>query len=219
MNPPSDEPPLSAKSKGTRIPTAVRTIATRKRRGSIIAITKVDEHRPRRGRSPSANNRCVRTSPARAWATIRFVNCLSSNREVLGEHRMWVGSAPSADHFRRLGDRVWRGVAGPGVAARPGAVPSLVVSRRRSPRRWGAGGDGGGGRYRLALRGRGDPRRRVRSALGGAGRHAGGAGPQAPRQNGTFRRPTAARVVAVRRSARVVDAAGGRVGVARTGPA
>src|SRR6476469_3406209 len=28
----------------------------------------------------SANNRCVRTSPVRAWATIRFVNCLSSNR-------------------------------------------------------------------------------------------------------------------------------------------
>src|SRR3954469_25673117 len=29
------------------------------------------------------NNRCVRTSPVRAWATIRFVNCLSSAREVL----------------------------------------------------------------------------------------------------------------------------------------
>ena len=31
--------------------------------------------------------------------------------------------------FRRRGDGVRRGVAGPGVAARPGAAPALVVSR------------------------------------------------------------------------------------------
>ena len=165
------------------------------------------------------NNRCVRTSPARAWATIRFVNCLSSAREVLDEHGMWLGSASSADHVRRRGDGVGRGVAGPGVAARPGAVPALAVSRRRSSRRRAAGGDGGGGLHRLAVRGRGDRRRRLRSALGGAGRHAGGAGPQAARQDRSFRRPDAARVVAVRRSARVVDPADGRVGVARTGAA
>ena len=82
-----------------------------------------------------------------------------------------------------------------------------------------AGGDGGGGLHRLAVRGRGDRRRRVRSPLGGAGRHAGGAGPQAARQDRSFRRSAVARVVAVRRSARVVDPADGRVGVARTGAA
>ena len=112
-----------------------------------------------------------------------------------------------------------RGVAGPGVAARPGTVPALAVSRRRSSRQRAAGGDGGGGLHRLALRGRGDRRRRVRGARGRAGRHAGGAGPQAARQDRPLRRPDAARVVAVRRSARVVDPADGRVGVARTGAA
>ena len=94
-----------------------------------------------------------------------------------------------------------------------------LVSRRRSSRQRAAGGDGGGGLHRLALRGRGDHRRRVRSAPGGAGRHAGGAGPQAARQDRPFRRPAAARVVAVRRAARVVDPADGRVGVAGTGAA
>ena len=52
---------------------------------------------------------------------------------------------------------------------------------------------------------------------GGAGGHAGGAGPQAARQDRSFRRSAAARVVAVRRAARVVDPADGRVGVAGTG--
>ena len=39
---------------------------------------------------------------------------------------MWVGSASSADHVRRGGHVVGRGVAGSGVAAGPGAVPALV---------------------------------------------------------------------------------------------
>ena len=161
----------------------------------------------------------MRTSPARAWATIRFLNCLSSSKEVLDEHGMWLGSASSADHLRRCGDGVGGGVAGPGVAARPGAVPALAQPRRRSSRQRAAGGDGRGGLHRLALRGRGDHRRRLRSAPRRAGRHAGGAGPQAARQDRPLRRPDAARLVAVRRSPRVVDPADGRVGVARTGAA
>ena len=94
-----------------------------------------------------------------------------------------------------------------------------LTLRRRSALQWAAGGDGGGGLHGLAVRGRGDRRRRVRSALGGAGRHASSAGPQAACQDRPLRRPDAARVVAVRRSARVVDPADGRVGVARTGAA
>ena len=39
---------------------------------------------------------------------------------------MWVGSASAADHLRRDGDGVGGGVAGPGVAARPGTVPALA---------------------------------------------------------------------------------------------
>jgi hypothetical protein len=161
----------------------------------------------------------VRTSPARAWATIRFVNCLSSSKEVLDEHGMWPGSAPSADHLRRAGIRVRRGVAGPGVAARSPTVPSLAVLRRRSSRRWATGGDGGGGLHRLAVCGRGAHRGGLRGAPGRAGGYAGGEGPQAARQDGPLRRPAAARVVAVRRSPRVVDPADRGVGVARTGPA
>ena len=86
-------------------------------------------------------------------------------------------------------------------------------------RQRGAGGDGGGGLHRLALRGRGDRGRRVRGARRRAGRHAGGAGPQAPRQDRSFRRPVVARVVAAWRAARVVDPADGGVGVAGTGAA
>ena len=70
--------------------------------------------------------------PTLRWATIRLLNCLSSNREVLDEHGMRVGSAPSADHLRRADAGVRGGVAGPGVATGPGAVPSLAHSRRRS---------------------------------------------------------------------------------------
>ena len=64
-----------------------------------------------------------------------------------------------------------------------------------------AGGDGRGGLHRLAVRGRGDRGGGVRGASGRAGRHAGGAGPQAARQDRSLRRPDVARVVAVRRAA------------------
>ena len=86
-------------------------------------------------------------------------------------------------------------------------------------RQWGAGGDGGRGLHRLALRGRGDRRRRVRGARRRAGRHAGGAGQQASGQDRSFRRPVVARVVAAWRAARVVGPADGGVGVAGTGAA
>ena len=91
--------------------------------------------------------------------------------------------------------------------------------RRRSTLQRRAGGDGRGGLHRLAVRGRGDSGGGVRGASGRAGRHAGGAGPQAARQDRSLRRPDVPRVVAVRRAARVVDPADGRVGVAGTGAA
>ena len=132
---------------------------------------------------------------------------------------MRVGSAPSADHLRRVDAGVRGGVAGPGVATGPGAVPSLAHSRRRAAGRRATGGDGGGGVYRLALRGRGDRSGRVRGARRRAGRHASGAWPQASSQDRPVRRPAVARVAAAWRAARVVDSAGARVGVARTRPA
>ncbi len=101
---------------------------------------------------------------------------------------MWVGSASAADHVRRDG-RVGRGVAGPGVAARPGAGAALVAPRRRPPGRWSAGGVGGRGLHWLALRGRGDRGGWVRGARGRAGRHASSTRAQAPGQD----RPSDAR--------------------------
>ena len=83
-----------------------------------------------RSRRLSPNNRCVRTSPARAWATIWFLKYRSSSEEVPDEHGMWVGSASTADHLRRDGVAVRGGVAGSGVAARPGALPALAAPRR-----------------------------------------------------------------------------------------
>jgi len=130
---------------------------------------------------------------------------------------MWVGSAPAADHVRRVGDDVGGGVAGSGVAARPGAVASLAQRRRRSVGWWAAGGDGGGGLHRVALRGGGDRGGGVRGASRRAGRHTGGAWQQAPRQDRSFRRPVVAPAVAEGRAARVVDPAADRVGVAGAG--
>ena len=60
----------------------------------------------------------------------------------------------------------------------------------RRPR--AAGGDGGGGLHWLAVCGRGDHGGRVRGPCGRAGRHPGGAGPQAPRQDRSYRRPVVA---------------------------
>ena len=80
--------------------------------------------------------------------------------------------------FDTVGDGVRRGVGGAGCGGvSRERFSTLVVSRRRPSSRRAAGGDGGGGLHRLAVRGRGDRRRRVRGALGGAGRHPGGAGP------------------------------------------
>ena len=172
----------------------------------------------RRRRSPY-NNRCVRTSSTRAWATIRFVNCRSSSKEVPDEHGMWLGSASAADHLRRDRHGVGGGVAGPGVAARPRPGATLATRRRRSPGGRSAGSDGGGGLHWLAVCGRGDTRRRVRGARRRAGRRPGEARQEAPRQDRSFRRPVVARVVAAWRAARVVDPAGDRVGVAGTSPA
>ena len=69
-------------------------------------------------------------------------------------------------------------------------VPPLMVKnpdnpgrrRRRPGERW-AGIEGDGRVHRLAVRRRGGGRRWVRGASGGAGRHAGGAGSQAARQD------------------------------------
>jgi hypothetical protein len=137
----------------------------------------------------SHNNRCVGTSSARAWATIGFVIRLSSSKEVPDEHGVWLGSASAADHVRRDGHGVGRGVAGPGVAARPRSCSALVAPRRGPKGQRAAGGVGGGGVQRLALRGRGDRSGRVRGTRGRAGRYAGGAGPQASRQDRPVRRP------------------------------
>ena len=83
----------------------------------------------------------------------------------------------------------------------------------------GAGVDRGGGLHRLAVRRRGGGRRWVRGAPGGAGRHAGGAGSQAARQDRSQRLSAVARAAAGWPVAGVVDRADDRVGVARTGPA
>ena len=78
--------------------------------------------------------------------------------------------------FDALAVRDRRGMAGPGLAAGPAAVPPLAEPRpgRRGERR--AGGGGGGGLHRVAVRGRGDHRRRLRGASGRAGRHPGARG-------------------------------------------
>ena len=74
-----------------------------------------------------------------------------------------------------------------------------LTRRRRRTRQRAAGGDRGGGLHRVALRGRGDRRGWVRGASGRAGRHAGGAGSQAARQDRSQRLPVVARAVAGRR--------------------
>ena len=84
---------------------------------------------------------------------------------------------------------------------------------------WRPGGVGGGGLHRLAVCRRGDRGGRVRSAPGGAGRHPGGAGSQASRQDRSQRRSVAARSARGRRAARELDPARAGVGVARTGAA
>src|ERR687891_967182 len=58
---------------------------------------------------------------------------------------MWVGSASAADHVRRDGHGVGRGVAGSGVAARPRPCPALAATRRGPKGERAAGGVGGGG--------------------------------------------------------------------------
>src|SRR6188472_4318096 len=126
---------------------------------------------------------------------------------------MWLGSASAADHIRRGGGGVRAGVDGPGVATRPGTFPALVARRRHRTRRWWPGGDRRGGLHRLALRRRGGGRRWVRRAFGGAGRYAGGAWSQAAGQDGSQRLSAAARAVAGRPVAGVVDRADDRVGV------
>ena len=125
-----------------------------------------------------------------------------------------------ADHVRRVGGGV-RCTCGPaeGVAARPGAVPSLATRRRHRTCQRRAGVDRRRGLHRLALRGRGSGRRRVRGAPGGAGRHAGSAGSQAARQDRSQRLSAVARAAGRWPVAGVVDRADDRVGVAGTGPA
>ena len=76
-----------------------------------------------------------------------------------------VGSAPPSDHVRRGGARVGRGVAGSGVAAGSGPVPSVAARRGDASSERRAGGVGGGGLHRLALCGRGDRGRRVRTRI------------------------------------------------------
>jgi hypothetical protein len=83
---------------------------------------------------------------------------------------MWVGSASAADHLRCARGRLGCGVAGPGVAARSGAVPAVAAQRLDPPGRGRPGGGGGGGLHRVALCGRGDRGGRVRGAPGGARR-------------------------------------------------
>ena len=100
------------------------------------------------------------------------------------------------DALETASGEVWRGR----VWQPDREVPALAVPRRRSSRQRAAGGDGRGGLHRLALRGRGDHRGRVRSTSGGAGRHAGRVWPQAARQDRPLRRSAVARFVAVRRA-------------------
>ena len=73
--------------------------------------------------------------------------------------------------------------------------------------------------HRVALRRRGDRRRRPGSASGRAGRHSSGPGPQEAGQDGSQRRPAAEGASGLRRAARVVDSADGGVGVAGSGAA
>ncbi len=130
-----------------------------------------------------------------------------------------VGSASTADHFRWLGRRVRRGVAGSGVAARSGTVQALVGTRRRRPGERSAGGDGGGGLHWVALRGRGDHRCGLRGALAEPADTQAARGPKRRAKTDRSDARVVARVVAAWRSARVVDPADGGVGVARTGAA
>src|SRR5258708_18662918 len=78
------------------------------------------------------NIQCVRTSWARARTTVWFAKGPWTSKEVPYGDGMWVGSASTADHVRCARGRLGRGVAGPDLAARSGAVPSLA-SRRREP--------------------------------------------------------------------------------------
>src|SRR3954453_23305743 len=144
------------------------------------------------------NNQWVGISSVRGSATIGFVICLYSSEGDPSEHVMWVGSAPSADHVRRGGYVVGRRVAGAGVATGSRAFAAWVDPGRGRQGGWAAGGDGGGGLHGLAVRGRGDHRRWVRSTRRRARRYASGAWSEASGQDGSVRRPVVARVVATR---------------------
>jgi hypothetical protein len=98
--------------------------------------------------------------------------------------------------------------------ARP--VRRVVLSRRRSARRRRAGGDGGGGLHRVAVRRCGDRGRPVRGTHLAEPADTRRREPQASRQDRSPRRADAARVLAVRGPAGVVDPADRHVGVART---
>src|SRR5687767_2180822 len=121
-----------------------------------------------------------------------FAKYPSTSWEVPDDDGMWFGSVSTADHVRRVGGGVGHGVDRAGVAARPRTVPSLAAQRRGRTRRWRPGVDRGGGLHRLALRRRGGGRGWLRSAPGGAGRYAGGAWSQAPRQDRSQRQPVVA---------------------------
>src|SRR5918994_2131842 len=138
------------------------------------------------------NIRCVRTSLSRVRTTIWFAKCPWTMEEVPDGDGMWVGSAPAADHLRCARGRLGQGVAGPYLAARPGAVPAVAAQRPDPPSRGWLGGVGGGGLHWVALRGRGDRGRGGRGAPGRGRRHAGGPWSQASGQDRPQRRPAVA---------------------------
>jgi hypothetical protein len=112
---------------------------------------------------------CVGIPPAWAQATMWCAKYPSTSWEVPDDVGMRLGSASTADHVRRVGGGVRSSVDRAGVAARPGAVPTVAARRRDRTRSWWRGVDGCGGLYWLALRRRGGGRGWVRGAPGGAG--------------------------------------------------
>jgi hypothetical protein len=167
----------------------------------------------------SRNIRCVRTSSSRVWTTMWFAKCPWTMEEVPDGDGMWVGSASAADHLRCARGRLGRGVAGPGLAARSGAVPAVAAQRPDPPSSGRSGGVGGGGLHRLALCGRGDRGRRVGGAPGRAGRHPGGPWSQAWGQDRPQRRPAVAGPAGGRGAAGELDPARGSARVAGAGAA
>ena len=92
-----------------------------------------------------------------SWATIGVANHPDDHEEVPdGKHGRWVGSASTPDHLRVRRYRLRRVVAGQVVAARPSTLPPLAEPGGGRPSPGQAGGVGGGGLHRLAVRGRGD---------------------------------------------------------------